>query len=527
MPYADMREWIAKLDEQGQLARITAEVDWDNELGAVMRRAWDTYGDACPALLFENIKDYKAPGPNKVFVGSLQTYSRYALMLDLPAVGNYPNDLVKVYTERSKNTIKPNIVSTGPCKENIQKGDDIDIWKLPIPLWNRRDGGRYIGVMHACIAKDPDTGWVNVGCYRMMAKDKNTCIVSMTPGIQHIGYIYAKYIERNEPMPLAVTIGQDPSIMIAAGGQAPVGVSEWDFSGGIRGAPIDLVKCETVDLEVPATAEIVLEGTVDPRERIIEGPFGEYTGYYGSVPAPKPVMHLSCVTYRNDPIFQGTCEGYPVDEDHMLSSVTHSAHILGQLEKNAIAGVREVACPVAAGAYGEVIVSIKPMYDGHEDHVAAAIFSSSLTTFSFKMVIVVDEDIDPWNYEQVHWSLWTRTDWNDDIKVWKDFASAGYDPRSEPGPKKRFWSKVLIKSTRPYHWSPRSVWGTDGIDKGVPLKYPPIVRPAPDMMRLINKKWDGYGIKPSREYVGKPVGPFMHFWRDDIIDKIEKLKMHP
>ncbi len=527
MPYDDMRSWIAKLDEENQLARITKEVDWKYEIGAITRRSWDAYGESCPALLFENIKDFKPPNSTKLFVGSMQSYSRLALMMDLPALGNYPSTLVSEFRSRIRKPIKPKLVSSGPCKENKLFDNDVNINMFPMPLWNLRDGGKYLGTMHAVIVKDPDSGWVNVGCYRMMARTENLANLSMTPGQQHIGYIYSKYVQRDEPMPVAVIVGMDPVVMFVAGAQYPAGLDEWDAAGAMRGKPIELVKCETLDLEVPATAEAVFEGTVDPRERAIEGPFGEYSGYYGSLPAPKPVFRINCMTYRNDPIWQGTCEGYPVVEDHMMSSVLHAAHFTDLFEQHAVAGIRDVACPLGAVGYGEVIVSIKPMYEGHEDKVAAVIWSSPIAIFCAKLVIVVDEDINPWDYEQVHWSLYTRTDWGEDCKTWKEGEGGMYDPRTEPGPKKRFWNKTLIKSTRPYQWAPRAIWGTEGIEKGVPLKYPPIVRPSPDMMQKVNAQWDSYGIAPVKVHVGRNVGPFFHFWNDDVIEKIKNLKMAP
>jgi len=525
LPFKDMREWIDKLEDEGQLARVKAEVDWKHELGAVMRRGWDIYGDSCPAMLFENIKDYKPPKPNKVFVGSLQTYSRIALMMDMPPVGKYPSELVREYRKRKRNLIKPKTVSGGPCKENILKGDDIDVWKFPVPWWNLRDGNRYVGTFHAVITKDPETGLINVGCYRMMGRTEKLMNISAIPGWQHIGYQYQKYMERDESMEVAVSVGQDPVVTFVASASIP-GVCEWDLAGGIRGKPVELVKGETTELQVPATAEVVLEGTVDPKERGVEGPFGEYPGYYGSIPVPKPIFRCRCITHREDPIWQGTVEGYPVNEDHALSSVLHSADAWDLLDMAAVPSVREVACPLSACGYGDIVVSIRPSVEGHEDWVAAVVWGSSAALWCFKRVIVVDEDIDPWNMDQVNWSIFTRVKASDDIKIWKDMKGNPLDPRVEPE-KKGFWDRYLVKATRPYHWAPRTIWGTEGIDKGIPLKFPPIVRPAPEMMEHVNKKWDEYGIKPVKTYVGRPTGMFANFWSPDTIEKIKKLKIMP
>jgi len=189
--------------------------------------------------------------------------------------------------------LPPKIVSTGPVKENIMMGDDVDLTMFPVPFWHERDGGRYIGTMHTVISQDPDTGWVNTGTYWMMIHNdsKNETGIMIDPANQHIGGHFLKYMERNEPMPLAVVIGQEPAMTFLGVTPTADEVSEYDIAGAIRGEPIEVVKCETNDIYVPANAEIVLEGTVDPTEKKMEGPMGEYPGYYGGVPGLK-VHHL-------------------------------------------------------------------------------------------------------------------------------------------------------------------------------------------------------------------------------------------
>lgn len=525
MPYSDLRSWIGYLEKRGHLAKISQSVDWKFELGAIMRKGWDEYGDACPAMLFENIKDYQPPRPNKVFVGTLQSFSRIAMMMDLPPKTG-PKDLVKEYRKRSRNLIKPKIVKTGPCKDNILLGKDVDELKFPVPWWNLRDGNRYIGTLHAVVTKDPDTGWVNVGNYRMMSIDAKKTGISAIPGWQHIGYIYSKFIEREEPMEVAVAIGLDPVISFVAAAPLATGVCEYDVAGGINKKPVELVKCETVDLHVPATAELILEGTVDPRERHLEGPFGEFTGYYGSTAVPKAVFRIKCITHREDPIFQGTCEGYPVNEDHAISGIVRTAYAWDVLEAAAIPGVKDIACPLSSGGYGDANISIKPTVEGHEDWIASVLWGSSGGFWAYKRVIVVDEDIDPWNADQVNFAIFTRVKASEDVKIWKDMRGHPLDPRVEPE-HKGFMDRWLIKATRPYEWKPRSEWGTEGKDKGIPLKFPPLVRPSPDMMRRVNKRWASFGIKPAKDYSGSSEGMFKHFWDPEMIEKVERLEITP
>src|SRR5574341_375507 len=377
--YKDLRHWIAALEAAGQLARVQTEVDWNCELAHITRRAWDTYGDAAPALLFENIKGYKAPGPRQVFVGTFRSW-----------------------------------------------------YRTPMALFGERDGGRFIGTMHSVITRDPDTGWVNVGTYRMMLHNGQETGIQIDPANQHIGQHYWKYIERNEPMPAAVVIGQEPALTFMAASPTLEPVSELDIAGAIRGAPIDVVKCETSDLYVPADAEIVLEGTIHPKERKLEGPGPEYAGYYANQPGMKPVFRCKAITFRDDPIFRATPEGHPINEDHMMLAINTSVYVLDALAKSGVPGVRDVAMPLDACGYGFCVVSIKPATEGHADWVASAIWGTKMNIWCFKYVIVVDEDIDPWNMEQVNWSIAWRVKPSEDIKIWPRHKGSRLDPRAAP-----------------------------------------------------------------------------------------------
>ena len=188
--YKDLRHWIAALETAGQLSRIKAEVDWNLEIAQVVRRTWDTFGDASPALLFENIKGYKAPGPNKIFSGTFRSWYRTAMMLGLDPDNTSRSELIDTLRERITNRsgfIPPRIVKTGPVKENVITGDAVDMTMFPVPLFGERDGGRFIGTMHSVFTRDSSTGWVNVGTYRMMLHNGQETGIQMDPANQHIG----------------------------------------------------------------------------------------------------------------------------------------------------------------------------------------------------------------------------------------------------------------------------------------------------------------------------------------------------
>ena len=277
--FGDLRGWIAALHAAGEIREIDAEVDWNIEIGTVMRLAQGT-GDG-PALMFNRIKDYGANARcRRIFGCGLSSYRRVAMMLGVPA-DTHPRDLVKLGRNVLSGAIPPKVVPTGTVKQNIVTGDAIDLYDLPSPWWNRLDGGRYLLTYGGCVTRDHDTGVMNVGIYRGMVASKNQIPILMWRA-QHVGQ-HATSWERagHKAMPIAVAIGWEPAFGFTGGAPVPKGVCEYDVMGAIRGAPVELVKCETVDLYVPASAEIVIEGylELDPANYVMEGPFAEFTGY--------------------------------------------------------------------------------------------------------------------------------------------------------------------------------------------------------------------------------------------------------
>src|SRR5581483_10931387 len=309
--YKDMRSYMAALEEAGLLRHVTAEVDLKHEIGAIAARSLEQGG---PALLFENVKGY----PGMPLVVNLVSNNR---QLGL-AFGTEPDE-AQIYQKLvfgMRNRIPSRIVPTGPVKEVVVKGDDVDLFKFPTPTWHEYDGGQYIATTAGLITRDPVNGHLNMGSYRAMIKDKNT--VSWSGGTRSRsnpsgGDHILMNEEQDKPTPVAIVLGMDPYLSLATGSPVPAdeeGQTEYEAAGAWRGEPTELVKCETNDLLVPANAEIVLEGYAVPNERTWEGPHGESTGFYGEN-KDAFVIKINCITHRRNPVSYGLIcqliEDYP------------------------------------------------------------------------------------------------------------------------------------------------------------------------------------------------------------------------
>lgn len=481
MPYRDLREFIDSLQIEGELAEVSAEVDWRFEIGGIVRKNLDLKG---PALLFKKIKDYSTP----LFTCAVSTYPKVSLALDLPPQEPLER-IISEFRKRIKNPIKPQKAITGPCKENIFVGDDVDLLRFPVPLWQTGDGGRYIGTWHGVITKDPETGWTNVGMYRIMIHDGKTLGILIARD-QHIGLHYEKYQKMNRAMPVAIVIGMDPVLPLTFLTPLPADRDEYDFAGGLRGEAVELVKCETVDLEVPATAEIVIEGEVPPDERKMEGPFGEWMGHYGGKPGPRPVIHVRCVTHRNNPIFRGSLEGKPINEDHICTSVALSALAHNFLEETlGTSGIRGVHFPAASGGWGMAVVSVSQKYPAHSRTIAHALLGCKIGAF-LKNVIIVDDDIDPFNLDEVWWAMLSRLQASKGVTILKRGKTAFMDP-SQISELQGFGDTLIVEAVTPYEWHPRPEWGN--------RRFPPTAYPSKEVMESVEKRWDELGILSGKE----------------------------
>ena len=442
MPYKDLRQFIKACEENEDIAIIKDEVDWDLEIGAITRRTFDLQGHA---VHFEKVKGF--PAGYRFFSGMVSTYGRYALALGLP-MKSQVKDIIRAYYERIKKPIAPVIVQSGSCKQNKMEGDNIDIEKFPTPKWNQRDGGKFIGTFGCVVTKDPENGWINMGVYRMMIHDSKSTGMFIVPA-QHIGYHFKKYKNLNRPMPAAVAIGVDPVVVLASCGRYPFNISEFDMAGALRQEPLQLVKCETLDLEVPAESEIVLEGYVDPNRLLKEGPFGEYIGYNAGGIQERPVFEVKCVTYRDNPINTGTLEGKPIVEDHLIMSIGNSALSRKALiDDIGIPAVVDVAYhPWSPSNHLVVIATDGNPYPGHDKHVASALWGTKVGAGA-DWVVIVNKDIDITNLNEVVWAMCTRCSPDRDITIIPNFFDfAGLIPQGRSPDmikQRRGLSKVII-----------------------------------------------------------------------------------
>jgi 4-hydroxy-3-polyprenylbenzoate decarboxylase len=408
-----LREYIDELKALGEIQEIDAEVDWNLEIGAIIRRSYEL---RAPAPLFNRIKGiergFRVLGaPAGVSGQPGRELARIALSLGLPpsATGR---DAVEALAAAHRNPpIPPRRVLDGPCKENKRVGAEVDLWHLPTPLIHDGDGGRYLNTWGTVIVQTPDRKWTNWSISRVMVigKDRMTGIVLPQ---QHLGIIYSQWKALNRPMPYALALGTEPVIPFVSGMPLDANVNEADFIGGYLGEPVDVVDCETVDLQVPATSEIVIEGTLSTEETALEGPMGEYSGYLSpGGGSPRPVYHVSAMTYRNDPILPVVAAGEPIEENHSCWGLTISAQILWDLRGRGLP-ITTCYCPFQSAVHWLVITvnrSYRQRYTrtGLLQELAAALFRSRTGVF-IPQVILLEDDIDATNLDEVVWAFATR-----------------------------------------------------------------------------------------------------------------------
>jgi 4-hydroxy-3-polyprenylbenzoate decarboxylase len=309
------------LEREKELIRVREAVDWKYEIGERTREAVVSQKNA-PAFLFEKVKDY--PG-HRVLTNGLGSYSRFAIALGLDSATSF-SQIVQTFKERARHPIPPVMVEDGPVEANVYSGNEVDLFQLPVPWWSRQDGGRYIGTWHLNITKDPDVGVRNVGIYRMQIIDQGKTSISFSPK-SHLARHLHKAGSNNQPLEMAVAIGVDETLIMAGAAALPYGSDEFHLAGGLAREPVKLLKCKTVDLEVPSSAEIVLEGKILPNVRIKEGPFLDYSGIPNS-DERAAVFEVTRMIFRNNPIFRGAAIGIPGSEDHLLFSLLSRANYL-------------------------------------------------------------------------------------------------------------------------------------------------------------------------------------------------------
>lgn len=463
MAYQDLREWLAVVEGIGQLKRMEG-VDWDLEMGAIIDVASCLKERA--ALLFDDIKGH--PRGYRVLSESISAPQRLALTTNTSLVSN-ELELTGMLREKFKalRPIPPVEVKTGPVTENVHTGKDINMYRFPAPRWHDGDGGRYIGTGSVTITRDPEEGWVNLGTYRVMVHDERTLSFHISPG-KH-GLIHrGKYFARGKPCPVAISFGHDPLLYLLSALFVPYGVSEYDWAGAIKGEPVEVIMGEVTGLPVPANAEIVIEGESFPGESKMEGPFGEYTGYYASGMRSEPFIRVRSVMHRNDPIMCGE----PPREGGLEAGTfaLRSALIWNDLERVGIPDIRGVACHQRRFI---TVVSIKQRYPGHAKQAAVVAAQCQSNYVMGRFVIVVDEDIDPSDLDKVLWALATRSDPERSIDIIRRCNSGPLDPAIPKG-KVGFSSRAIIDACRPYEWI---------------VDFPAVVQTSPFWRERVKEKW--------------------------------------
>ena len=489
----DLREFIQALESRGELTRIKAEVDWNEEIGAIIEEALRRNQ---PALLFENIKDYGETHGKKLLTNTqLGSFRRVLIAFGMPD-DTHPLEALRILKERCRQRIMARVVPTGPCKEVIEKGDQINILEFPSPKWHARDGGRYIHTWGAIVTKDPETGWINAGLQRGQAHTKDRMTVGLIEK-SHAVLHGKKYLAMGKKtMPMAVVLGCPPVVPFVACTPIETGVDEYDVVGAIQQEPLEIVKCETVDLEVPAWAEIVIEGQfhLDPSEFMMEGPFGEYPGTYVTLkPSPRPFLEVTCVTHREDPVLHGLMEGMGPHVPQARSfPYLETIGLWNSLEDLGIPGITGVYPGDSLGAgHPIIIVSIDNMYYGHARHVATALWSVHGKELQSKIVIVVDSEIDITDKNAVFNAIAQRVRPMEDITIFPGTIGGALDPsvlpeiREATGMAGR-WDRVLIDATWPIEWQARAEW-----DGG---KHPVYCNARKELLEKIRARWKELGL---------------------------------
>ncbi len=450
MPYYDLREYMDACEKEGEMVTIDQEVDWNLEAGAISRRICEI---GAPMAFMSNIRGVTNGASilgSPLSKGWHGDFSRVALGLELPVDTSY-EVLMDEYATRMANPVRPLQVKEGPCKENIITGTDINLFDFPAPYLHDGDGGRYIDTFGVTACKDPDSDWVNWGVYRHMIHKKSIMGGIVNP-FQHVGMIYyQKYEARGDAMPFAVFFGGCPTSAMIGSMSLPAGVSEGEVAGGLRREPLALVKCESNDLLVPATAEIVIEGHVRPYERWDEGPFGEATGYRASPRMPRPVFRVDCVTHRDNPIMPISCAGTDLDECEVLLGVFSLTNGIRRELKTAGLPVKTAFAPPGL-KFALLFVSVEKGHAGIADRVASVVRGSKMGVF-FQYVMVVDDDVDATNYTDVLHSALTRCHPARDIQVFDLAPGHALIPFSDLHDKMHArGAAVTFDATTPVDW---------------------------------------------------------------------------
>ncbi len=484
MKYKDLRDFISFLENRGELKRIKAPVSCELEIAEVCDRVVKRGG---PALLFENVDGYDMP----VLINMFGTERRMAWALGVESLDDLVEQVHRLLglmqgppqgiMEKMRTlgqlvrmaSFQPKTVKSAPCQEVVITGEDVDLNKYPILKCWPMDGGRYI-TLPLVISKDPQTGTLNIGMYRVQVYDARTAGMHWQThkvGAHHYRMGGERGLERID---VAIALGGDPATIWTGSAPLPPDMSELMISGFIRQEGVEMVKGKTVDLEVPAHAEMIIEGYVVPGDERMEGPFGDHTGYY-SMPDMYPVFHVTCITHRRSPIYPTIIVGRPPMEDYYMGKVTERVFL--PIIRMVLPEVVDINMPAEGVFHNLVIVSIKKEYPGQARKVMYGLWGMGLMSLA-KTVIVVDHFVNVHDPSEVTWRVTNNIDPSQDIL----FASGPLDDLDHASPTPKYGSKMGIDAT------------AKGTMEGRQREWPPDIVMSPEMVALVDSKWPEYGI---------------------------------
>ena len=483
MAFDDLREFVAHLEKHGQLRRVRARVSRDLEIAEITDRVSKGRGESNQALLFEQVEGFDVPVLINVFgspermaaalgVEHLSDLSaRVAKLLDLRMPGSFFDKLRKLGDLFDVAKAGPKRVRSAPCQEVVET-DQPSLASLPVLRCWPGDAGRYI-TLPLVFTRDPVTGTRNVGMYRLQVHDERTLGMHWQT---HKGSAEHERVaqEQGKPMEVAIALGGDPVSIYSGSAPLPPGIDEMVFAGWLRGSGVPMVACKTVDLEVPAEAEIVLEGHVDPAERRLEGPFGDHTGYY-SLARDYPVFRLKAITRRRQPIYPTTIVGRPPQEDYWLGKATE--RIFLPIIRLLLPEVVDMNMPAEGVFHNLVIVSIRRRYPGQARKVMYALWGLGLMMLA-KNIIVVSEHVDVHNLSEVTWRATGNIDPTRDLLI----VDGPSDDLDHASVRHRFGGKLGIDATEK----------SDMDAIGQP--WPEEIVMSEEIRALVTRRWQEYGL---------------------------------
>jgi 4-hydroxy-3-polyprenylbenzoate decarboxylase len=481
--FDDLRGFVRSLEKNGELKRVSLEVDPYLEITEFADRAVKSGG---PALLFENPRGSKIP----VLINAFASMRRMQIALGVHDINEIAEritgflELQKPESLLDKLKLLPKLgelaamfpktVGSGPCKEIIQRSG-FSLKEFPILHCWPGDGGPFI-TLPMVFSKNPDTGKRNCGMYRLQVFDGQTTGMHWQKhkqGAEHYRRLAAE--GKNTRMPVAVAIGSDPATLYSAILPLPPSIDEMLFAGFLRGKPVEMVKCETCDIEVPANSEIVLEGYLNLGELRREGPFGDHTGFY-SLDDDYPVFHVECITRRKNPLYAATIVGPPPMEDFFMGKAIE--RIFLPLMRMQLPEVRDICMPAQGVFHNLILVSIRKSYPGQARKVMHAIWGLGQAMFS-KCIVVMDEDVDVQNVSEVAWQALNNIDPQRDI----EFVTGPVDSLDHSSRLPNFGSKMGVDAT--------TKWPSEGFTR----RWPNVIRMSPEVVSRVDELWKRAGLK--------------------------------